>query len=147
MPKLLFGVSPTSNVIRVKLMDSTSTTGGGLTGLTSSSSGLKVAVIGISASSPTTYTAAGSTIDTIATLGTWAAPTTNHCRFKEIDATNMPGVYELQFSDTVFSSYASVIISISGATNLAQFDTEIQCQNTPANVININGTAQKISVV
>ena len=142
MPKLLFGVSPTSNVIRVKLMDSTSTTGGGLTGLTSSSSGLKVAVIGISASSPTTYTAAGSTIDTIATLGTWAAPTTNHCRFKEIDATNMPGVYELQFSDTVFSSYASVIISISGATNLAQFDTEIQCQNTPANVININGTAQ-----
>lgn len=138
--KLIYTSNPTSNVIRVKLMNSSVTTGAGLTGLSNTSSGLNISIIGIESSATTSY-ATSSVIDTIATLGTFSAATAGHCRFKEVDATNHPGVYELQFNDSVFSGHASIILSITGATNLAQFDTEIQCGNLPANMNQILGTA------
>jgi len=69
-------------------MDSTSTTGGAKTGLTFSSSGLIISTIADNESTATAYTQAGSTTETITTLGTFAAPTATKCRFKEVDATN-----------------------------------------------------------
>ena len=141
MAKLLYGVSPTSNIIRVKLMDSTSSTGAGLSGLTFSATGLKISTIQISEVSATTYTAAGSTIETITTIGTFSAPTATKCRFKEIDSTNMPGIYEIQIADARFASTTSLLISITGATNLAQQDFEVQCVNIAANVTQALGTA------
>lgn len=120
-----------SVVLRVKLLDSSSTGGAGLTGLTSASSGLIVSTIADNEAAATTYTAAGSTIEGITTLGTYAAPTATKCRFKEVDATNHKGVYELQFADARFavSGAKSLLVSIAGATNLAQADFVVQLQS------------------
>lgn len=113
-----------SIVIRCKILNSSLTTGGGLTGLTSASSGLRIATIADNEASATAYTVAGSTIETITTLGTYAAPTATKCRFKEVDSTNHPGVYELQIADARFavSSAKSLLVSVSGATNAAETD-------------------------
>lgn len=139
----------TSNVIRVKLRRSD--TGQGLTGLTYSSSGLIISTICDNEASATTYTAGGSTIETITTLGTYAAPTATKCRFKEVDATNFPGYYELQLADARFAvSNAKVLrISIVGASNLLEKDIRVQLTSfdldnaTPAvNATKIGGTTQ-----
>lgn len=116
-----------SNIIRVKLLDSSSTVGAGLTGLTSASSGLIIGTIANNEATTTVYTVASSNVETITTLGTYAAPTASKCRFKEVDSTNHKGIYELQFADARFSvaSAQSLLISILGATNLAQYDCEI----------------------
>lgn len=145
MAKLEFGVSPTSVIIRVKLMNSSVTTGAGLTGLSSASSGLVISTIKSGEATPTTYTVAGSTIETIATLGTYAAPTATKCRFKEVDATNHPGVYEIQLADARFASTDALLISVSGATNLAQADIEIQTSNRPANMVQVGGQSASAS--
>src|SRR5689334_19109019 len=90
-------LSSTSNIERVKLRKAD--TGQGLTGLTFSSSGLIISTITDNEAAATAYTQAGSTIETISTLATYAAPTATKCRFKEVDATNHPGLYEIQFAD------------------------------------------------
>lgn len=95
--------SNTSNLLRVFLQDSTSTTGAGKTGLLFSTSGLIISTIADNEATATTYTSAGSTIETITTLGTYATPTATKCRFKEVDATNFPGVYEIQLADARFA--------------------------------------------
>lgn len=145
MAKLEYGVSPTSVILRVKLMNSSVTTGAGLTGLTSASSGLVISTIKLNEATPTTYTSAGSTIESVSTLGTYAAPTATKCRFREVDATNNPGVYEIQLADARFSSTDALLISISGATNLAQADIEVQCTNRPSNVVQIGGQTASAS--
>lgn len=134
MAKVIFGVSPTSVILRAKLKDSSATDGRGLTGLSFSATGLTISVIKNNAISGTPYTAAGGTIESIATLGTYAAPTATKCRFKEIDSTYHKGLYEFQFSDTVFSATDSVIISIAGASALSEADFEIQCKNLNSNL-------------
>lgn len=113
-----------SIILRVKLRNSSVTTGAGLTGLTNSSSGLIISTIADNEASATVYTQAGSTIETITTIGTYAAPTATKCRFKEVDSTNHKGVYELHIADARFAvaNAKSLAISISGATNLAECD-------------------------
>ncbi len=116
-----------SIVLRVKILDSSATTGAGKTGLTSSSSGLIISTIADNESSATAYTQAGSTIETITTLGTYAAPTATKCRFKEVDATNHKGIYEIQIADARFavSSAKSLLISLSGVTGAAETDAVV----------------------
>ena len=139
-----------SVIVRVKILDSAATTGAGKTGLTSSSSGLIVSTIADSEATATVYTVAASNVETITTLGTYAAPTSGKCRFKELDATNHPGVYELQFADARFSvaGSKSILVSISGATGAAQCDAVIPlpvldlfAAQIPANVTQLLGTA------
>jgi hypothetical protein len=127
MAKLLYKNGVASVILRVFLQDTSVATGAGKTGLTSSSAGLIISTIADNEASPTTYTAAGSTIETIATLGTFAAPTSTKCRFKEVDATNFPGVYEMQIADArwAVSSARSLIVSIQ-ATGVAQRYAEVQ---------------------
>lgn len=114
----------TSVILRVKLRDSTSTSGAGLTGLTSSSTGLIISTIADVEATATAYTVAASKVETITTLGTYAAPSSTKVRFKEVDATNHPGIYEIQIADARFavSGARSLLVSIFGATNLAQCD-------------------------
>ncbi len=116
-----------SNVFRVKLRDSSLTTGAGLTGLSSSSTGLIISTIADNESAATAYTVAGSTVEGITTLGTFAAPTATKVRFKEVDATNHKGLYEVQIADARFavSSAKSLTVSFVGAVNLAQCDVVI----------------------
>lgn len=117
-----------SRIIRVKLRSSAVTTGAGLTGLTCESAGLIISTIADNEATATAYTQAGGTIETIATLGTYAAPTATKCRFKEVDSTNHPGLYEIQLADARLSvaSAKELVVSISGAANLAQEDLRIQ---------------------
>lgn len=113
-----------SIVLRFKLIDSSLWPMQGKTGLTESSAGLIIATIADNESATTRYRGSSSEIETISTLGTFAAPTSGKCRFKEVDATNHPGIYEVQLADARFavSSAKSLLISISGASGLAQCD-------------------------
>lgn len=106
-------------ILRCILMDNTSTTGGALVGLTIASAGLLISTLADVEATPTVYSASGSTVETIGTLGTYAAPTATKCRFKEVDSTNHPGMYELQFANARFSvpnaSYVDVTVAASGS--------------------------------
>jgi hypothetical protein len=116
----------TSQIARVRFTNSS--TGNGLAGLTSASSGLIISTIADNEATATSYTVAGSTIESIATLGAFVTPTATKCRFKEVDATNQPGVYELQIADARFavSSAKRLVISWTGAANLKDDSYEIQ---------------------
>jgi hypothetical protein len=118
--------SSTSNLIRVVLKHAT--TGAPLTGLTEASAGLIIGTIVDNEATTTRYRASSSEIETITALGTFAAPTSGKVRFKEVDATNHPGVYEIQVADARFSvaSAKRMIVSWSGASNLLAGDYEIQ---------------------
>jgi hypothetical protein len=128
MADLYLGLNPTSVMFRRKLVSSS--TGQGLTGLSSSSAGLIISTIQDDEATATAYTQAAGNIETITTLGTYAAPTSGKCRFKEVDATNHPGVYEFQFADARFASCKKVIISVSGASGLLEADYEADCSLT-----------------
>jgi hypothetical protein len=116
----------TSNTFRVLLRRSD--TGQGLTGLTFSSAGLIISTICDNESSATIYTAAGSTIETITTLGTFAAPTATKCRFKEVDATNHAGLYEVQLADARYAVTGAKFlhVTLSAATTLLEKNVQIQ---------------------
>ena len=112
-------------ICRVKILNST--TGAGLPALTNTSPGLRIAAICDNEATTTSYTAAGSTIDTIATLGTWVAPTSGHCRFKEIDSANHPGDYEVQLAAVRWNvAGARKILITVQVTGGVQADAEIQ---------------------
>lgn len=123
----------TSNIERVVLIDVTS--GTPKTGLAYNTGGLTISTIADNESTATTYTANGSTTETITTLGTFAAPTATKCRFKEVDSTNHPGLYELQIADARYSvsnaKYLDITITLSGTiipqrlrVRLAKFDLD-----------------------
>jgi hypothetical protein len=117
----------TSNIIRVFLQDSTSTTGAGKTGLTNTSSGLIISTIADVEATATTYTSAASNTETITTLGTFAAPSSGKAGFKEVDATNFPGIYEIHIADARFavSNATQLLVSIQ-ATGAAPTFAEFQ---------------------
>lgn len=141
MAKLNYESGVTSVILRVNLTNSS--TGAPLTGLTSASAGLIVSTIADNESSATVYAQASSNTETITTLGTFATPTSGKCRFKEVDATNHPGVYEVQIADArwAVSNARSVIVSLSGATNLLATHAEIQLKPVPANMTQVNGSS------
>ena len=87
-----------SNIIRVFIQDNTSTKGAGLAGLVYNSTNLQIGVIREIGTSMTIYT--GANIETITTIGTYQAPSAStKCRFKAVDGTNAPGLYEIHFHD------------------------------------------------
>lgn len=128
MAKYTYKNGQTGLIVRVKILDKSQTDGRGLVGLSSASAGLVISTIADNEAAATAYTQAGSTIETITTLGTYAAPTATKCRFKEIDATNHPGWYELQFADARFAVSNAKVLGgcVSGAANCAETDFEIQ---------------------
>jgi hypothetical protein len=99
----------TSIILPVSLYDSSSTTGAKLAGLVYNSSGLSAYYNRMGASG-----AATAIMLATATKGTWATG-----GFVAIDATNMPGDYELHIPDAALVTGANmVLIQIKGATNL-----------------------------
>ena len=108
----------TSVRLMVFVADSSSTTGAGLTGLSSSTSGLKWTYwrgdIGNSGGVAVTLTAG--------TRGTWGSG-----GIVEIDGTNMPGWYEIGVPNNALATGAdSVGMHLMGATNMAPLPLEIQ---------------------
>jgi hypothetical protein len=133
MAKLLFKHSESAyGKFRVFIQDTTSAVGAGLTGLTFATSGLAIHTIADNEASVTSYTSAGSTIETITTTGTFADPTATKCRFKEVDSTNLPGWYEIQVADARWAVSGAralqVCVSVTGGfcapveVQLALFD-------------------------
>lgn len=137
----------TSLILRLKILDTSVTTGAGKTGLSHSSSGLIISTIADNEATATAYTQAASNVETITTLGTFAAPTSGKCRFKEVDATNHPGIYEIQIANArwAVSNTRSVIVSVSGVSGAAQVDAEIQLDPVPANVEKFGDSAGTFS--
>jgi len=116
----------TGNKLRFTLKKAS--TGLPYTGLTFSSSGLIISTITDVESSAIVYAQASGNVEDITTLGTFAAPTTNKCRFKEVSPTNHPGTYEYQIADARFAVANSkrMVVTVSGVTDLLTSDYEIQ---------------------
>lgn len=135
-------------IVRVDLRQDSAATSPAepLTGLDNTSGSLAISCIASPQSTWTDYTAGGSTIEDITTIGTYAAPTADNVRFAEIES---EGVYELQFETSLFSVTDSthVTCKISGATDLAtrtftmyQGLTEADANgNLPADIKAIDG--------
>jgi hypothetical protein len=121
-------LNSTSNIVRFTLKDKT--TGQGKKGLTIATTGLVISTICDNEATPTVYTQAGGTLQTIATLGTYLAPSALNCRFKLVDDTNHPGLCEFQFADARFASSAGkthLVISVNDAeSTILDGDYEIQ---------------------
>lgn len=113
----LFKHSSTSVILRFPLYDSSVTTGAFKTGMDHTTASLSISTVASSESSATNYTSAGSTLESITTLGTYATPTATKARFKE---SPISGIYELQLADARFavSNAEFLTIVVSGATNL-----------------------------
>lgn len=143
--------SATGIIVRMKILTQATAYPSGLTGLTSASTGLIISTIADNEATPTTYTVAGSTIEAVTTLGTYVAPTATKCRFKEVDATNHPGICEMHFANARYaiSNSKYLLISIAGTTtNLIQSDALIQLQTfdpysitNPVNATQLNGAS------
>jgi hypothetical protein len=115
--KLLVKKGTTSKTALVFIQDSSSTTGAGLTSLAFGSSGLTWYYYREGAGT-------GATQVTLATqtIGTWATG-----GFIELDATDMPGWYEIGIPNAVLASGADFVgMVLKGATNMAQLNIEIQ---------------------
>lgn len=112
--KLNIKPGTTSRTVRLFIQDSSSTTGDGLTGVAFGD--ISAYYIREGDASPTVITLA------TATVGTWTSS-----GFKEIDATNMPGWYELGLPNAVLAAGAvDVGVHLKGATNMAPLPLEIQ---------------------
>lgn len=123
-------------VLRVHLQDAT--TGQGLTGLDYESAGLIISTIADNVDTAVGY--AGGNIETIGALGTFG-PTTGKCGFREVDDTNQPGLYELQFVDSTWSTTDAryVHVCVSGVSGLRTFSTLMQLSSVPADLRRIDG--------
>lgn len=127
--------------LRTKIRDLSANDGSGKTTLAFNSTGLIISTICDNEATPTVYTAAGLTIETIAALGTYAAPTATKCRFKEVDATNHPGLYELQFANARFAVAGAkrLTISLLGVADMEQTDLQVDLDLFSGMVMNLNG--------
>jgi hypothetical protein len=121
-----YPLGATSVILRAKFRKAD--TGQGLVGLAYNTSGLIISTICDNEASATTYTQAGGTIEDIATLGTYAAPTSTKCRFKKVDDTNHPGTCEIHLADARFAvSGAKILrVSILGAANLLEKELVVE---------------------
>lgn len=120
MAKVSLVTGTTSYIAQVFIQDSSSTTGAGLAGLVYNSGSLTAYY-----HRDTDTTATAMTLVTM-TVGTWTS-----LGFKEIDATNMPGWYQLGIPNAALASGAkSVAIHLKGATNMAPLPLEIELTAT-----------------
>lgn len=115
--KLTIKKGTTSKIVHIFVSDSSSLTGAGLTGLAHNTASLSAYYV--REGNPT---ATSITLVDITTLGTYISS-----GFKEFDATNMPGLYEMHIPDAALASGSeSVIVYLKGATNMAPLPFEIQ---------------------
>jgi len=113
--KLIIKKATTSKIIQIFIQNSSLTTGAGLAGLVYNSAGLTAYYIKVGDASATVISL------TNATVGTWTSS-----GFKEVDATNMPGVYEIGIPNACLTTVAQVVIMLKGAANMAPVVLEIQ---------------------
>jgi len=113
--KLKLKAGTTSKKIRVFIQDSTSLTGGGLTGLVYNSASLTCYYFRDGDTSATSVSLVTATLGTFTSGG-----------FKEVDATNMPGVYELGVPNAAISVAGTSQMVLKGATNMVPLPIEFE---------------------
>lgn len=105
-----------SNIFHIFIQDSSQTDGSGLTGLAWNTGSLTAYYIREGAATPVEITLVTATVGTFASGG-----------FKEVDATNLPGVYEFHPPNAAFVTGAeAVVFMLKGATDMAVIPLEIQ---------------------
>src|SRR5881397_47067 len=106
----------TSEIWQVFVSDSSSATGAGLTGLTNASSGLTAYYHRDTDTTATAISLVSMTVGTFTSSG-----------FKEIDATNLPGMYQFCPPNAALASGAkSCVFLLKGAANMAALPIEVQ---------------------
>jgi hypothetical protein len=106
-------------IAHVFIQNSAATTGVGLTGLTNATASLAAYYIRPGDAAPTAITLANSAV------GTWA-----NGNFKEVNATTMPGIYELGYPNpAVAAGVAQCAFLYYGAANMAPLPIEVQLSN------------------
>jgi len=119
--KLIVKRGTTSFVCHAFIADYTVSTGAGKTGLVYNTSGLTCYYMRAGENA-----AVSCTIGNISTLGTYAGGSTA-LGFKEVDATHMPGVYELHIPNNALASGStSAAVMIHGAADAAPCTIEFQ---------------------
>lgn len=120
--KLIIKKGATSNLIRIFILDSSKSDGSGLTGLVHNTANLTAYYIREGAAATTVITLVNAVVGTYTSSG-----------FKEVDAANMPGVYELHPPNACLASGAdSVLIFLKGAANMVPLPIEIQLDDNTA---------------
>ena len=116
MSKRWIKAAATGQTIDLFILDSSSTTGAGLTGLTSSTSGL------------TCYYRKGATgtAQQLTLVSQTVGGTHTDGGFVAIDGTNMPGLYRLDLSDTMVAAAGMLTIYLRGAANMAPVVAELE---------------------
>jgi hypothetical protein len=123
----------TSYIMTLMAYDSSSTVGAGKTGITYNG-GITCYYKRSNGSADVSCT-----INTITTLGTYAGSATN-AAWKEVDSTNMPGVYELHIPNNAFASGATdvmIYLLLSGVVPIVLYFRI----NPPADLQTVLGTA------
>lgn len=138
MAKLQRQVGTTSQIVNVFVLDTTSTTGAGKTGLTNAS-------VTCYYKRNTGTASAASTVNAISTLGTYAGSSTN-AGFKEVDSTNMAGLYEFDIPNNALASGADcVTLMLTGSgIHIDPIDIELTAinnQSTGFGLVNISANA------
>ncbi len=116
MAKRTIKAGATDQTVDVFIQDTTSSTGAGLTGLVFNSASLVCYYRKGATGSATQLTLATQTVGGAHSDG----------GFVEIDATNMPGIYRLDLSDTMVAAAPWVTVMLNGATNMAPVTMEIE---------------------
>ena len=114
--KKIIRAGATDQTIDVFIQDSASTTGGGKTGLAYNTASLVCYYRKGATGSATALALATQTVGGAHSDG----------GFVEIDATNMPGLYRLDLSDTIVASAGSVSLMLKGASGMAPLPIELQ---------------------
>ena len=133
MAKLTLKKGLTDVTVYLFVQDSSKTTGEGLTGLAYNTANLVASYVRPLGSR------------TAITLATLAAVTSAHTDggFKEIDATNMPGVYRLDLPDAVCATgVPSAVVMLNGASNMTPVLLEIQLTD-----FDLNSTSNTVGTV
>jgi hypothetical protein len=116
MSKRWIKAAQIDQTIDLFILDSSSTTGAGLTGLTSGSSGLTCYYRKGATGTAQPLTLVSQTVGGAHTDGGFVA----------IDGTNMPGLYRLDLSDTMVAAEGMLTIYLRGATNMAPVVAELE---------------------
>jgi hypothetical protein len=116
MAKRTFLAGSTSQSIDIFILDTSSVVGLGLSGLVYNSAGLTCYYRKGATGTATSVTLATQTVG-----GAWSSG-----GFKEIDATNMKGVYRFDIPNTVLASTPYAIVYFYGATNMAPVIAELE---------------------
>jgi len=133
MAKLTLKKGLTDVTVYLFVQDSSKTTGEGLTGLAYNTANLVASYVRPLGSR------------TAITLATLAEVTSAHTDggFKEIDATNMPGVYRLDLPDAVCATgVPSAVVMLKGASNMTPVLLEIQLTD-----FDLNSTSNTVGTV